>query len=190
MLAEGDIAFRAARGNFGLVWVQGKGTDFPPYAQWTWRSAQSWPELDAEMRAITGDPNDRDSPAYLDNLRDPEYEGLLDTARENLMLGISVLVVGPLSREIRVFRHLIFRTTSCLSSNSLSSMASTICLRTRPCFSWASVAKTTWTLSWILVLSGICMTTAIRKAICLRTCCGCRHSRTCLPVSIRSNTAS
>ncbi|HBO76911.1 MAG TPA: ATPase, partial [Cupriavidus sp.] len=43
----------------------------------------------------------RDSPAYLDNLRDPEYEGLLDTARENLMLGISVIVVGPLSREIR-----------------------------------------------------------------------------------------
>lgn len=55
----------------------------------------------AAMRAITGDPNDRDSPAYLDNLRDPEYEGLLDTARENLMLGISVIVIGPLSREIR-----------------------------------------------------------------------------------------
>ncbi len=55
----------------------------------------------AAMRAITGDPNDRDSPAYLDNLRDPEYEGLLDTARENLMLGISVIVVGPLSREVR-----------------------------------------------------------------------------------------
>ena len=53
MLDEGDIAFRAALGNFGLVWVQGKGTDFPPYAQWTWRSAQSWPELDAEMREIT-----------------------------------------------------------------------------------------------------------------------------------------
>ncbi len=28
MLDEGDMAFRAARGNFGLVWVQGKGTDF------------------------------------------------------------------------------------------------------------------------------------------------------------------
>lgn len=55
----------------------------------------------AAMRAITGDPNDRDSPAYLDNLRDPEYEGLLDTARENLALGISVIVIGPLSREIR-----------------------------------------------------------------------------------------
>lgn len=55
----------------------------------------------AAMRAITGDPNDRDSSIYLDNLRNPEYEGLLDTARENLMLGISVIVIGPLSREIR-----------------------------------------------------------------------------------------
>lgn len=55
----------------------------------------------AAMGAITGDPNDRDSAAYLDNLRDPEYQGLLDTARENLALGISVIVIGPLSREIR-----------------------------------------------------------------------------------------
>ena len=53
MLDEGDIAFRAARGNFGLVWVQGKGTDFPPYAQWTWRSAQSWTDLNAEIREVT-----------------------------------------------------------------------------------------------------------------------------------------
>ena len=55
MLDEGDIAFRAARGNFGLVWVQSKGTDFPPYAQWTWVSAQSWSELNAEMLEITGE---------------------------------------------------------------------------------------------------------------------------------------
>ncbi len=55
MLDEGDIAFRAARGNFGLVWVQGKGSDFPPYAQWTWTSAQSWPELNAELQGITGE---------------------------------------------------------------------------------------------------------------------------------------
>jgi predicted kinase len=58
----------------------------------------------AAMAALTGDPDDRDSPVYLSNLRDPEYEGLLDTARENLALGISVLVVGPLSREIRAHR--------------------------------------------------------------------------------------
>ncbi len=55
----------------------------------------------AAMGALTGDPNDRDSPLYLEHLRDPEYEGLLDTARENLELGIGAVVVGPLSREVR-----------------------------------------------------------------------------------------
>jgi predicted kinase len=54
----------------------------------------------AAMQALTGDPNDRDSPMYLHFLRNPEYQGLLDTARENLLLGISVVVVGPFSREI------------------------------------------------------------------------------------------
>ena len=58
----------------------------------------------AVMGALTGDPNDRDSPTYLQHLRDPEYQGLLDTARENLALGINVIVVGPLSREIRDHR--------------------------------------------------------------------------------------
>ncbi|MBT3361839.1 MAG: FAD-binding oxidoreductase [Rhodospirillaceae bacterium] len=54
MLDEGDIAFRAARGNFGLIWVQSKGVDFSPYAQWTWKSAESWADLSAEFEEITG----------------------------------------------------------------------------------------------------------------------------------------
>lgn len=55
----------------------------------------------AVMGVLTGDPNDRDSPPYLQHLRDPEYHGLLQTARENLGLGVSTIVVGPLSREVR-----------------------------------------------------------------------------------------
>ncbi|MFM0394713.1 AAA family ATPase [Paraburkholderia phytofirmans] len=55
----------------------------------------------AAMAMLTGDPNDRDSPLFLEHLRDPEYRGLLDTARDNLELGISAIVVGPLSREVR-----------------------------------------------------------------------------------------
>lgn len=55
----------------------------------------------AAMAMLTGDPNDRDSPLFLQHLRDPEYRGLLDTARDNLELGVSALVVGPLSREVR-----------------------------------------------------------------------------------------
>ena len=55
----------------------------------------------AVMGVLTGDPNDRDSPLFLQHLRDPEYQGLLDTARENVELGIGAIVVGPLSREVR-----------------------------------------------------------------------------------------
>jgi predicted kinase len=58
----------------------------------------------AVMGAVTGDPHDRDSPVYLQHLRDPEYRGLLATARENLALGAGALVVGPLSREVRAHR--------------------------------------------------------------------------------------
>lgn len=52
------------------------------------------------MGLLTGDPDDRDSPTYLQHLRDREYAGLLDIARENLALGQSVLLVGPFTREI------------------------------------------------------------------------------------------
>lgn len=55
----------------------------------------------AALGLVTGDPNDRDSPLFLQHLRDPEYRGLIDTARDNLELGVGALVVGPLSREIR-----------------------------------------------------------------------------------------
>jgi len=49
LLDEGDVAYRAARGNFGLVWVQSKGAGMPPYAHWTRRSAELWPDLAAQL---------------------------------------------------------------------------------------------------------------------------------------------
>jgi predicted kinase len=55
----------------------------------------------AAMNALTGDPDDRDSPLFLQHFRDPEYRALIDTARENLELGVSVVVVAPLTREVR-----------------------------------------------------------------------------------------
>jgi len=58
----------------------------------------------AVMGVLTGNPNDRDSPLYLQHLRDPEYRGLLATARENVALGVGAVVVGPLSREVRAHR--------------------------------------------------------------------------------------
>src|SRR5438445_8516178 len=54
VLDQGDEAFRASRGNFGLVWVQGKGYGFAPYARWTRRSTVMWPRLAAELQEETG----------------------------------------------------------------------------------------------------------------------------------------
>jgi len=54
MLDEGDVAHRAARGNFGLIWVQGKGRGLAPYAAWTQRSAREWPRLAGELLRETG----------------------------------------------------------------------------------------------------------------------------------------
>lgn len=52
------------------------------------------------MGLLTGNPADRDSPTYLQNLRDREYAGLLDITRENLELNSQVMLVGPFTREL------------------------------------------------------------------------------------------
>jgi glycine/D-amino acid oxidase-like deaminating enzyme len=54
LVDEGDVAFRASRGNFGLVWVQSKGDGAPHYQRWTRRSADEWPRLAAELLEKTG----------------------------------------------------------------------------------------------------------------------------------------
>ena len=59
------------------------------------------------MDLTTQNPNDRDSPFYLNHLRDWEYQGLLEITKENLLLGVNVILVGPFSKEIqsgRMFR--------------------------------------------------------------------------------------
>src|SRR5713226_2654637 len=54
LLDEGDIAYRASRGNFGLVWVQSKGLGAPHYQHWSRRSAALWPALAAQLAERTG----------------------------------------------------------------------------------------------------------------------------------------
>jgi glycine/D-amino acid oxidase-like deaminating enzyme len=54
VLDEGDLALRASRGNFALVWVQGKGSDMPRYAEWTCQSVSLWREFCTEIAAETG----------------------------------------------------------------------------------------------------------------------------------------
>jgi len=54
VLDQGDDAFRASRGNFGLVWVQGKGHDLPDYSRWTRSSATRWPAFAQALLADSG----------------------------------------------------------------------------------------------------------------------------------------
>lgn len=54
VLDEGDVAHRASRGNFALVWLQSKGYGMAAYANWTRRSTETWPELAAELAEETG----------------------------------------------------------------------------------------------------------------------------------------
>jgi glycine/D-amino acid oxidase-like deaminating enzyme len=54
VLDEGDVAFRASRGNFALVWVQSKGLGMPEYAAWTKRSSDLWGEFARQLNEQTG----------------------------------------------------------------------------------------------------------------------------------------
>lgn len=54
LLDEGDDAYRAARGNFGLVWVQGKGLGNPSYARWTRQAASTWAQFAQQLLDETG----------------------------------------------------------------------------------------------------------------------------------------
>jgi glycine/D-amino acid oxidase-like deaminating enzyme len=54
VLDEGDRALRAARTNFGLVWLQNKGSGFPPYMRWTRQAIDAWPEFSRSIQELTG----------------------------------------------------------------------------------------------------------------------------------------
>lgn len=54
ILDGGDSDFRASRGNFGLIWVQGKGGNCPPYSQLSCLSAERWPAFARRLQDDTG----------------------------------------------------------------------------------------------------------------------------------------
>ena len=54
LIDEGDNAIRTARGNFGLVWVQGKGRGMREYARWSLKSANAWSTFSDELMDLTG----------------------------------------------------------------------------------------------------------------------------------------
>jgi len=75
LLDEGDVAFRASRGNFGLVWVQGKGDGCWQYAHWSRRSADLWPGFAEELRAVSGVDVEYEKPGgYYFTMSEEEHE--------------------------------------------------------------------------------------------------------------------
>jgi glycine/D-amino acid oxidase-like deaminating enzyme len=54
VLDEGDVAYRASRGNFALVWVQSKGLGLPDYAAWSKRSSDGWRHFADLLKDQTG----------------------------------------------------------------------------------------------------------------------------------------
>ncbi|PWC19578.1 NAD(P)/FAD-dependent oxidoreductase [Brenneria corticis] len=50
----GDGDFRASRGNFGLVWVQGKGLTCPPYNELSRLASAQWQDFAHGLQAKTG----------------------------------------------------------------------------------------------------------------------------------------
>jgi glycine/D-amino acid oxidase-like deaminating enzyme len=54
LIDEGDMALRSARGNFGLVWFQGKGVGMPPYVDWCLEATRRWPYFVRELEERTG----------------------------------------------------------------------------------------------------------------------------------------
>jgi glycine/D-amino acid oxidase-like deaminating enzyme len=96
VLDEGDDAFRASRGNFGLIWVHGKGRGVPHYARWTRESARLWPTLAAQLREHTGiDVQARQTGAFHLCLSEAEL-----AARSERLAAISGEVGGEYPFEI------------------------------------------------------------------------------------------
>jgi glycine/D-amino acid oxidase-like deaminating enzyme len=81
MLDEGDRAFRAARGNFGLVWYQGKGQGMRRYQEWSLEATRLWPDFAEKLQAKTGiDVSYRKPGGFNFCVGDGEYE-----SRRNLI---------------------------------------------------------------------------------------------------------
>lgn len=49
-----DDAFKASRGNAGLIWVQGKGQPLPEYALLSYQTSRLWPDYAQELEQHTG----------------------------------------------------------------------------------------------------------------------------------------
>lgn len=53
VLNGNDNDLSASKGNFGLIWLQGKGSHFAPYAKWTHQAVKAWPEFAKSLEKLS-----------------------------------------------------------------------------------------------------------------------------------------
>ena len=54
LLDGADTDYRAAKANFGLVWLQGKGHGYPAYQRLSRQAVQAWPEFARQLQDDSG----------------------------------------------------------------------------------------------------------------------------------------
>ena len=83
---DGDA--RASQGNFGLVWGQGKGWNFAPYARWTCDALAAWPAFSAMLNDLSGIDVALAQPGGYEFFTDASematFAGMLDTQQKHV----------------------------------------------------------------------------------------------------------
>ncbi|MDP6764397.1 MAG: FAD-dependent oxidoreductase [SAR324 cluster bacterium] len=54
LIDKENMELTASRGNFGLVWVQGKGFGMPRYAEWSIEATEQWPDFASRLQEESG----------------------------------------------------------------------------------------------------------------------------------------
>jgi glycine/D-amino acid oxidase-like deaminating enzyme len=98
-----DRAARSSRGNFGLIWRQGKGLDFPAYRELTRGSIALWPEYAAEIAETSGiDPHLRLEGGLTFCLGEEEFARASHLANAYRREGFALLDRDEVQRHVRV----------------------------------------------------------------------------------------
>jgi glycine oxidase len=88
VLDGADSDARASQGNFGLVWGQGKGWEYAPYACWTMDALDAWPEFEHKLADLSGIDVALDQSGGYEFFTDPdelnEFKEMLDQQRRHL----------------------------------------------------------------------------------------------------------
>ncbi|MCB2095943.1 MAG: FAD-binding oxidoreductase [Rhodobacteraceae bacterium] len=98
VLDGSDSDLRASQGNFGLVWLQGKGADFAPYCELTRKAVAAWPGFARDLADLAGIDLALDQSGGFEFFTDPaelaNFAAALDRQQAHLGNRFSHEVIG------------------------------------------------------------------------------------------------